>query len=93
VAASASPTVRRRLLAAELRRLCGVQTGGAVARALAWSPAKISRYELGQTNFPLDEVEKLLDFYGWSSPAVASCLPSRRKPASRESSSAWCASG
>jgi len=68
VAASASPTVRRRLLAAELRRLRGVQTGGAVARALSWSPAKISRYELGQTNFPLDEVEKLLDFYGVAEP-------------------------
>jgi hypothetical protein len=68
VAASASPTVRRRLLAAELRRLRGVQTGGAVARALSWSPAKISRYELGQTSFPLDEVEKLLDFYGVAEP-------------------------
>lgn len=64
MAASASPTVRRRRLAAELRRLRGSRTGGEVAKALAWSPAKISRYELGQTNFPTDEVEKLLDFYG-----------------------------
>jgi predicted transcriptional regulator len=64
VAASASPTVRRRRLSAELRRLRGARTGGAVARAIGWSPAKISRYELGQTTFPLDEVEKLLDFYG-----------------------------
>jgi transcriptional regulator with XRE-family HTH domain len=63
VAASASPTVRRRRLAAELRRLRGARTGDAVARALGWSPAKISRYELGQINFPPDEVEKLLDFY------------------------------
>jgi hypothetical protein len=64
VAASASPTVRRRRLAAELRRLRGARTGGLVAKTLGWSPAKISRYELGQSSFPLDEVEKLLDFYG-----------------------------
>jgi hypothetical protein len=68
VAASASPTVRRRRLAAELRRLRGGQTGGAVAKALGWSSAKISRYELGQSSFPLDEVEKLLDYYGVAEP-------------------------
>jgi hypothetical protein len=68
VAASASPTVRRRRLAAELRRLRGNRTGGTVAKALGWSPAKISRYELGQSSFPLDEVEKLLDFYGVAEP-------------------------
>lgn len=39
-----------------------------VARALGWSPAKISRYELGQGGFPPDEVEKLLDYYGVSEP-------------------------
>jgi transcriptional regulator with XRE-family HTH domain len=68
VAASASPTVRRRRLAAELRRLRGGRTGTAVSKALGWSPAKISRYELGRTNYPLDEVEKLLDFYGVAEP-------------------------
>ncbi len=68
MAASASPTVRRRRLAAELRRLRGPRTGGTVAKALGWSPAKISRYELGQSSFPLDEVEKLLDFYGVTEP-------------------------
>jgi hypothetical protein len=68
VAASASPTVRRRRLAAELRRLRGARTGGAVAKTLGWSPAKISRYELGQSSFPLDEVEKLLDFYEVAEP-------------------------
>ena len=61
---SASPTVRRRRLAAELRRLRGSRTGTVVAKALGWSPAKISRYELGRSSFPLDEVEKLLNFYG-----------------------------
>jgi uncharacterized protein DUF5753/helix-turn-helix protein len=74
VAASASPTVRRRRLAAELRRLRGNRTGGAVAKALAWSPAKISRYELGQSSFPLDEVEKLLDFYGVAEPRRSQLL-------------------
>ena len=74
MAASASPTVRRRRLAAELRRLRGTRTGGEVAKALAWSPAKISRYELGQTNFPPDEVEKLLDFYGVAEPRRSQLL-------------------
>ncbi len=62
--ASASPTVRRRRLAAELRRLRGARTGTTVAKALGWSPAKVSRYELGQGSFPLEEIEKLLDYYG-----------------------------
>src|SRR5215469_4479826 len=68
VAGSGSPTVGRRRLAAELRRLRGARTGGTVASALGWSPAKISRFELGQTSFPLEEVEKLLDFYAVSGP-------------------------
>jgi Domain of unknown function (DUF5753)/Helix-turn-helix domain len=51
-----------------------MRTGGAVARALGWSPAKISRYELGQTSFPLDEVEKLLDFYGLAEPRRSQLL-------------------
>jgi transcriptional regulator with XRE-family HTH domain len=72
--AAGSPTVRRRRLAAELRRLRGNQTGTIVARALGWSPAKISRYELGQGGFPLDEVEKLLDFYGVSEPRRSQLL-------------------
>jgi hypothetical protein len=68
VAASASPTVSRRRLAAELRGLRGTRTGGAVAKALGWSPAKVSRYELGQSSFPLEEIEKLLDFYAVPDP-------------------------
>jgi transcriptional regulator with XRE-family HTH domain len=63
VTSSASPTVRRRRLAAELRGLRGTRTGTAVARALGWSPAKVSRYELGQGSFPLEEIEKLLNYY------------------------------
>lgn len=69
MATAGSPTVRRRRLAAELRRLRGThRTGGEVARALGWSPAKISRYELGQGGFPPHEVEKLLDFYEVAEP-------------------------
>jgi transcriptional regulator with XRE-family HTH domain len=45
-----------------------MRTGGAVAKALGWSPAKISRYELGQSSFPIDEVERLLDFYEVTEP-------------------------
>jgi transcriptional regulator with XRE-family HTH domain len=75
VTSSASPTVRRRRLAAELRRLRGPSTTGiTVARALGWSPAKVSRYELGQGSFPLEEIEKLLDYYGVTEPRRAKLL-------------------
>jgi hypothetical protein len=39
-----------------------------VAKALGWSPAKVSRYELGQGSFPLEEIEKLLNYYGVTDP-------------------------
>ena len=71
---SASPTVRRRRLAAELRRLRGNRTGTTVAKALGWSPAKVSRYELGQGTFPLEEIDKLLDYYGVREPRRAQLL-------------------
>jgi transcriptional regulator with XRE-family HTH domain len=74
VTSSASPTVRRRRLAAELRRLRGARTGTTVAVALGWSPAKVSRYELGQGSFPLEEIEKLLDYYGVTEPRRAQLL-------------------
>jgi transcriptional regulator with XRE-family HTH domain len=74
VTSSASPTVRRRRLAAELRRLRGSHTGTTVAKALGWSPAKVSRYELGQGTFPLEEIEKLLDYYGVTDPRRAQLL-------------------
>jgi hypothetical protein len=48
--------------------LRGNRTGTVVAKALGWSPAKISRYELGRSSFPLDEVQKLLDYYGVPEP-------------------------
>jgi transcriptional regulator with XRE-family HTH domain len=63
---SGSPAVRRRRLAAELRRLRS-STGKTVmdvANALGWSKAKISRYELAQSGLKPDDVARLLEFYG-----------------------------
>jgi transcriptional regulator with XRE-family HTH domain len=68
VASSASPTVRGRRLAAELRRLRGTRRAAPVAKALGWSIAKISRYENGAGSFPVDEVAKLLEYYGVPEP-------------------------
>jgi Domain of unknown function (DUF5753)/Helix-turn-helix domain len=65
---SGSPTVRRRRLAAELRRLRGNRTGGEVSRGIGWSPTKISRAESGRESLPPVEVEKLIDFYGVTEP-------------------------
>jgi len=66
----ASPTVRRRRLAAELRsiRESKGKSGDVVAAALRWSPSKISRYELARTGLKPREVEKLLDYYGVTGP-------------------------
>ncbi len=63
--ASASPMVRRRRLAAELRgiREGKGKSGEAVAAALRWSPSKISRYERARTGLRPREVERLLDYY------------------------------
>jgi transcriptional regulator with XRE-family HTH domain len=60
-----SPTVRRRRLAAELRRLreqAGL-TGEQVAASLSWSVAKVSRYELARTGLKTTDVASLLDLY------------------------------
>jgi transcriptional regulator with XRE-family HTH domain len=63
--APASPTVRRRRLAAELRgiREGKGKSGDTVAHALRWSPSKISRYERARTGLRPREVERLLDYY------------------------------
>jgi transcriptional regulator with XRE-family HTH domain len=63
---SGSPTVRRRRLAAELRRLrAGTgRTAEEVGQVLGWSKAKISRYELAQGGLKPADVARLLDFYG-----------------------------
>jgi transcriptional regulator with XRE-family HTH domain len=62
---SSSPTVRRRLLAAELRRL-RISTGKTaddVGKLLGWSKAKVSRYELAQSGLKPADVARLLDVY------------------------------
>ena len=63
--ATASPTVRRRMLAAELREIREGkgESGDVVAAALKWSPSKISRYERARTGLRPQEVERLLDYY------------------------------
>jgi transcriptional regulator with XRE-family HTH domain len=68
MSASGSPTVRRRRLAAELRRLRGERLADEIASALSWSPSKLSRYELGRGGLKPAEVEKMLDFYGVADP-------------------------
>ena len=64
--APASPMVRRRRLAAELRgiREDKGKSGDAVAAALNWSPSKVSRYELAQGGLKPADVARLLDYYG-----------------------------
>lgn len=65
---SGSPTVRRRRLAAELRKLRGSTKAGEIARAVGWSPTKISRAESGRESLPPEEIEKLIDHYGVAEP-------------------------
>ncbi len=63
---SGSPAVRRRRLAAELRRLReeSGQKAETVGQLLGWSKAKVSRYELARGGLKPDDVERLLDVYG-----------------------------
>ncbi len=68
--APASPTVRRRRLAAELREIREDRgkSGDSVATALKWSASKVSRYERARTGLRPREVERLLDYYGITGP-------------------------
>lgn len=61
----ASPTVRRRRLAAELRRLRerAELTGDQVAKRLKWSASKLSRIENAHTAPRAAEIRKLLALY------------------------------
>jgi transcriptional regulator with XRE-family HTH domain len=63
---SGSPTVRRRRLAAELRRLrlSAGKTAEDVGKVVGWSKAKISRYELAQGGLKPADVARLLEVYG-----------------------------
>jgi transcriptional regulator with XRE-family HTH domain len=62
----ASPSVRRRRLAAELRRLREERnlTGEDVATALGWSASKLSRIELARIGIKAADLTRLLDEYG-----------------------------
>ena len=72
----ASPTVRRRRLAAELRgiREDKGKSGDSVAAALRWSASKISRYERARTGLRPQEVARLLDYYQITGPRRALLL-------------------
>ncbi|HEV2253914.1 MAG TPA: helix-turn-helix transcriptional regulator [Streptosporangiaceae bacterium] len=74
--APASPTVRRRRLAAELRgiREDKGKSGDSVAAALRWSASKISRYERARTGLRPQEVARLLDYYQITGPRRALLL-------------------
>jgi transcriptional regulator with XRE-family HTH domain len=76
MSAPASPTVRRRRLAAELRgiREDKGKSGDTVAAALKWSPSKVSRYERARTGLRPREVERLLDYYQITGPRRALLL-------------------
>ena len=66
----ASPTLARRRLALELRRLReqAGRPGDRVAAALRWSPSKISRAELARIALAPDDVDKLLAYYRVTGP-------------------------
>lgn len=76
MSAPASPPVRRRRLAAELREIREVKgkSGDAVAAALKWSPSKVSRYERARTGLQPREVARLLDYYQITGPRRALLL-------------------
>ena len=62
----ASPSLRRRRLAAELRRLrdqSGLSATEA-AKKLGWQPSRISRIETRQSGLTAPDLRKLLDEYG-----------------------------
>ncbi len=61
-----SPSVRRRRLAAELRRLREERnlTGEDVAESLGWSASKLSRIELSRTGIKAADLNLLLTTYG-----------------------------
>src|ERR1035438_3808591 len=62
----ASPSLRRRRLAAELRRLrdqAGLSTTDA-AKRLGWQASRLSRIETRQSGITAPDLRKLLDVYG-----------------------------
>jgi transcriptional regulator with XRE-family HTH domain len=77
-----SPTVRRRRLAAELRRLRerASLTGEEVADQLSWSASKVSRIELYRTGVKTADLSRLLQLYGVSATHQAELLALAREP-------------
>lgn len=77
-----SPTVRRRRLAAELRRLrerAGL-TGEEVAEQLGWSGSKVSRIELYRTGVKTADLNRLLQLYRVTPGHQAELLALAREP-------------
>ena len=78
-----SPSVRRRRLAAELRRLrerAGF-IGEEVAGRLGWSGSKLSRIETSKAGVKQDDLLRLLDLYGVSDPHREELLALARESA------------
>jgi transcriptional regulator with XRE-family HTH domain len=81
----ASPTVRRRRLAAELRRLrerAGL-TGDQVAERVGWSASKLSRFENAHTVPRASEIRKLLALYGVEGQSAEELLALAREAAGK----------
>ena len=76
MARDASPTVGRRRLAAELRRLreSARKTGAQLADALDWSTSKVSRIEKAQVTVQRDDVARLADYHRVDPPLRATLL-------------------
>jgi transcriptional regulator with XRE-family HTH domain len=81
-----SPSVRRRRLAAELRRLREErnQTGEDVAESLGWSASKLSRIELARTGIKAEDLTSLLTTYGVPPEQRTELLRLVEKPRSRD---------
>ncbi|GAA3758315.1 helix-turn-helix domain-containing protein [Salinactinospora qingdaonensis] len=76
MAAGYNPTVRRRRLGVELRRLrehAGL-TGEEAAERMSWSGSKLSRIERGQVATNSDDVRDLLELYEVTDPGLRQSL-------------------
>lgn len=73
---AAIPTMRRRMLGAELRKIRERQavTAEATAEVMGWHPSKISRIESGRSGLRTHEVDALLDFYVVQDPDTRAAL-------------------
>jgi hypothetical protein len=83
VAASGNPTVLRRQLGAELRRLRDQRTVAGAASELGWSESKLSRIETAISGIRKPDLEKLLTLYRVNGPErdrlIALSAQSRQK--------------